>query len=187
MSRNVSEAAQGSGEINSNIARLAQAAQGTTRGAADTRKASQHMVQTSALLCRQIEKFKIGRRDPRMVVALPVQLTGTDAGGRHLDQQVMTINISRRGALLKDIQGTLRRDDTICLARLHKKEHFRVAWVGGKDTAEAGHIGVAPVDPKTSSWDDVLEKMALPEGETAGATAISGQRSKTARAGASVT
>jgi len=44
MSRNVSEAAQGSGEITSNIAGVAEAAQGTTRGATDTQKASQQLV-----------------------------------------------------------------------------------------------------------------------------------------------
>jgi methyl-accepting chemotaxis protein len=184
MSRNVTEAARGSGEINSNIARLAQAAQGTTRGAAETRKASQRMVETSALLCQQIEKFKIGRRDQRMVAALPVRVTGIDDSGRSLDQQVMTINISRHGALLNDIHGMLRRDDKITLARLHKKEQFRVAWVGKKDTPEAGHVGVAPVDPNTSFWDDVLEKMAPSEREEANTYATTEQRSKTTHAGA---
>jgi methyl-accepting chemotaxis protein len=37
MSRNVGEAAQGSGEITSNIAGVAQAAESTSRGASDTR------------------------------------------------------------------------------------------------------------------------------------------------------
>src|ERR1700732_1732793 len=40
------------------------------------------------------------RRDPRIDLALPVLLTGTDVSGRPLDQRVMTVNISRRGALL---------------------------------------------------------------------------------------
>ena len=46
MSRNVSEAAQGSGEITSNIAGVAQAAESTSRGAGDTQKASQQLVET---------------------------------------------------------------------------------------------------------------------------------------------
>lgn len=184
MSRNVSEAARCSGEINSNIAQLAQAAQGTMRGATETRKAAQGMVETSALLCQQIEKFKIGRRDARMVVALPVRITGVDDSGRSLDQQVMTINISRRGALLNDIHGTLRRDDKLYLARNHKKEQFRVAWVGKKDTPEAGHVGVAPINPKTSFWDDVLEKMAPSQQGEAIAFTGTGERSKTTHAGA---
>jgi methyl-accepting chemotaxis protein len=59
MSRNVSEAAQGSSEITSNIAGVAQAAESTSRGAGDTQKASQQLVETSAELRRLVEQFKI--------------------------------------------------------------------------------------------------------------------------------
>jgi len=182
MARNVSEAAQSSGEIDNSIAGVAQAAESTMRGATGTQEASKQLVQTSTLLRGQIDQFKIGRRDFRLAGTVPVQLTGTDVGGRLLDQNVMTINISRRGALLKDIHGTLKRGSTITLARLNKKEDFRVAWAGEKGTPRAGQAGVAPIDPKTSFWDDVLE-MASPEGEKAGASAAGRQRSKTARAG----
>ena len=72
----------------------------------------------------------------------------------------MTVNISRRGALLDGIHGMLRLGDKISLARLHKKEEFRVAWVGGENTPAAGQIGVAAVDPNTSFWDEVLEATA---------------------------
>ncbi|MGA9389547.1 MAG: MCP four helix bundle domain-containing protein, partial [Candidatus Sulfotelmatobacter sp.] len=46
MARNVSEAAHGSGEITSNIAGVAQAAESTSRGANDTQKAAQQLVET---------------------------------------------------------------------------------------------------------------------------------------------
>jgi len=59
MSRNVSEAAHGSGEITSNIAGVAQAAESTSRGATDTQKAAQQLVETSAELRRLVEQFKI--------------------------------------------------------------------------------------------------------------------------------
>jgi hypothetical protein len=100
------------------------------------------------------------RRDPRIDLALPVLLTGTDVSGRPLDQRVMTVNISRRGALLEGIHGMLEPGNKISLARLHKKGQFRVTWVGGKDTSAAGQIGVAAVDPNTSFWDEVLEATA---------------------------
>jgi len=100
------------------------------------------------------------RRDPRIDLALPVLLTGTDVSGRPLDQRVITVNISRRGALLDGIHGMLGQGDKISLTRLHKKEEFRVAWVGGEDTPAAGQIGVAAVDPNTSFWDEVLEATA---------------------------
>jgi methyl-accepting chemotaxis protein len=59
MARNVSEAAHGSGEITSNIAGVAEAAESTSRGATDTQKAAQQLVQTSAELRHLVEQFKI--------------------------------------------------------------------------------------------------------------------------------
>jgi hypothetical protein len=100
------------------------------------------------------------RRDPRIDLALPVLLSGTDVSGRPLDQRVMTINISRRGALLEGIHGMLQLGDTVSLSRLHKKEQFRVAWVGADDTPAAGQIGVAAVDPNSTFWSEVLEATA---------------------------
>jgi methyl-accepting chemotaxis protein len=64
MARNVSEAAKGSGEITFNIAGVAQAAESTSRGAGDTQKAAQQLVQTSAELRRLVEQFKIDAGSP---------------------------------------------------------------------------------------------------------------------------
>ena len=63
MSRNVSEAAHGSGEITGNIAGVAEAAQSTTRGACDTQKAAQQLVATSAQLRLLVEQFKTGENN----------------------------------------------------------------------------------------------------------------------------
>lgn len=100
------------------------------------------------------------RRDPRIDLALPVMLTGTDVSGRPLDQRVMTVNISRCGALLEGSRGMLRVGDIVFLARLNKKESFRVVSVGDDDSPAAGQIGVTAVDPNTSFWSEVLEATA---------------------------
>ena len=65
MARNVSEAARGSSEITSNIAGVAQAAESTSRGATDTQKAAQRLVETSAELRHLVEQFKINGNDNR--------------------------------------------------------------------------------------------------------------------------
>jgi|SRR5271166_1369157 len=96
------------------------------------------------------------RRDPRVQIALPVLLSGADVTGRPLDQRVMTINISRRGALLEGIHGILGTGDEISLARGDKREQFLVAWVGGQDSP-GDQIGVTALDPNTSFWGEVLE------------------------------
>jgi len=59
MSRNVSDAAHSSGEITSNIAGVAQAAESTSRGANDTQKAAEKLVETSTRLRQLVEQFKI--------------------------------------------------------------------------------------------------------------------------------
>ncbi len=97
------------------------------------------------------------RRDPRIDIALPVLLSGTDVSGRPLDQRVITINISRRGALLEGVHGMLNLGDDVFLARLQKKEQFNVAWVGAEGSSGEGQIGVAALDPNTTFWDEVLE------------------------------
>jgi methyl-accepting chemotaxis protein len=63
MSRNVSEAAHGSGEITSNIGGVAEAADSTSRGAADTQKAAQELVQMSSQLSGLVEQFKLSVSD----------------------------------------------------------------------------------------------------------------------------
>jgi hypothetical protein len=79
----------------------------------------------------------------------------------------MTVNISRRGALLDGVHGMLGQGDIISLARGRKKEQFRVARVGGEGTPAEGQIGVAAVDPNTSFWDEVLEATSESGLETA--------------------
>ncbi|HTR23434.1 MAG TPA: hypothetical protein VMI10_05575 [Terriglobales bacterium] len=103
------------------------------------------------------------RRDTRVDAALPVLLSGTDTNGRPLSQRVMTVNISRRGALLEGIHGELKFGDKISLMRSGKKEEFRVAWVRDADTPEGARIGVAAVDQNTTFWDSALEDLAAKE------------------------
>jgi hypothetical protein len=123
---------------------------------------------TSEQFLNDLRAQRLGkRRDPRIDIALPVLLTGTDVRGRPLDQRVMTINISRRGALLDGVHGLLGQGATITLTRGQKREQFSVAWVGADETPAAGQIGVAAVDPNTSFWNEVLEATAQSGLETA--------------------
>ncbi len=108
-----------------------------------------------------LRRQRLGNRsEARIDIALLALLTGTDGSGRPLDQRVMTVNVSRLGAQLQGIHGTLGPGDSISLARSHKKEEFRVAWAGEKDTPGEGRIGVAALDPNTTFWDEVLKAAA---------------------------
>jgi methyl-accepting chemotaxis protein len=59
MTRNVKNAARGSGDITGRITAMAQAAESTSRGASDTQKAAQELVQMSAQLRSLVGQFKI--------------------------------------------------------------------------------------------------------------------------------
>jgi methyl-accepting chemotaxis protein len=63
MSRNVTEAAKGSGEILQNIEGVATAADGTTRGAQDAQKSAQQLSLMSSELRGLVGRFKLGDRE----------------------------------------------------------------------------------------------------------------------------
>jgi hypothetical protein len=93
----------------------------------------------------------------RYTMAVPVKLKATDVNGVVLEQEVVTIDVSKRGALLKGIRGALRTGDRVSLARQNKVEQFQIAWVGAENTERRGQNGIAAVDPASSFWSDVLE------------------------------
>ena len=118
---------------------------------------------------RDLRAQRLGNRlDARIEIAVPVLLAGMDVKGRPLDQRVMTVNISRRGALLEGIHGMLREGDKISLTRGRKKEEFLVAWVAEDKSAAGARIAVTALDPNSSFWDDVLP--ASSEAGTKGAS-----------------
>ena len=157
MTRNATEAASGAGDISDNIGRVAQAANGTSSRAQESEKAAQELATIADELSKLMAQFKIERRDPRIAVSLPVRLTATDVSGVALDQEVTTINVSRRGALLRGIRGQLRAGNRISLSRLQRNEEFQVEWAGEANTADAGQIGVSAVNSASSFWNDVVD------------------------------
>jgi len=96
------------------------------------------------------------RRDPRIATKQEVRIAGIDANGRPLLQAATTRNISRQGALLEGIQGTLKPGEIISVTYKNNKARFRVAWVGAPGTDRAGQIGVQSVDPSKCLWDATI-------------------------------
>jgi len=157
MTRNASEAADGAGDILTNIGEVAQAAEGTLMRAQASEKAAQEMNSIAAELTNLMRRFKIERNDRRFEVALPVSLAAVDAKGRPLEQEIKTMNVSSKGALLTGVRGKLREGSQVSLARADKMEQFRVQWVAGENSPKAGQVGVSAVDPDTSFWKDVVD------------------------------
>ena len=158
MTRNANEAAAGAGDISANIGAVAEAAEGTLARAQDSQKAAQEMAAIATQLSRLMKQFKVERQDRRTEISLPVQLTASDNQGNPSDQQVTTIDVSPRGALLRGIVGKLRLGDQVHLARRGKREPFLIAWVGETNTPQAGQIGVTAINPDSVFWNDAIEK-----------------------------
>jgi methyl-accepting chemotaxis protein len=168
MTRNASEAASGAGNISTSIGGVAQAAEGTSTRARDSEKAAHELASVAAELNVLMRQFKIERRDPRIDMSLPVRLIATDVSGAALDQEVITVNISRQGALLSGVRGRLRMGSNISLARQHRREEFRVEWVGEENSVRTNQIGVSALNSASSFWSDVLGEH--PESGRASAT-----------------
>jgi methyl-accepting chemotaxis protein len=163
MTRNATEAASGAGSISTSIAGVAKAADGTSTRAQESEKAAKDLAAIAAELSVLMRQFKIERRDARIDMSLPVRLIATDINGAALEEDVTTINISRRGALLRGIRGKLRVGSKVSLARQHRQEEFHVEWVGEGNTLRTGQIGVSALNSTSSFWNDVLGEQSESE------------------------
>jgi methyl-accepting chemotaxis protein len=168
MTRNAGEAASGAGDISVNIGGVAKAADGTLAQAQESQKAAQDLASVATELGTLMRQFKIERNDRRFKVAVPVKLQVFDANGNAAEQEVMTADVSRRGAYLRGVRGRFHVNDVVSLARLQKVEQFLVAWVGEERTARAGAIGVSAVEADTAFWHDVIERESQNELAVAG-------------------
>jgi methyl-accepting chemotaxis protein len=155
MTRNAGEAATGAGDISGNIERVAQAAKGTSTQAQESEKAAQELASIAGELSRLMRQFKIERRDARLDLSLPVRLIATDINGVALDQEVLTVNISRRGASLEGVRGEIPIGSQVTLARLNRREEFRVEWARAGESGHSGQIGVSAIK-SDSFWEDVI-------------------------------
>lgn len=90
------------------------------------------------------------RRDPRIQARLEVRIAGIDVHGRPLLQAATTGNISRRGALLQGMQGTLKPGEVISVTYKKNKARFRVAWVILRDISVGGCFVDMPTLPPES-------------------------------------
>jgi methyl-accepting chemotaxis protein len=157
MTRNASEAAISAGDISVNIGAVAQTAEGTLSQAKESQKAAQEMASIACHLSSLMKQFKIERQDRRTKISLPVHLSATDIRDRPLEQDVMTVDISQRGVLLRGIKGRLCLGGRISLARLNKREPFLIAWVGEENTPRADQIGLSAIDPNSTFWNDAID------------------------------
>jgi hypothetical protein len=119
------------------------------------------------------------RRDKRTAAVFPIRLWGMDANGRPFIEAATTLNVSRRGVLLRDVPaksvgeallrdvpgrlagGALLRDvpaklavgAVIGLTYKQQKYKFRVIWVGKTGTSDAANVGLQSLEFGEWIWD----------------------------------
>lgn len=125
MTRNTGDAANGAGNISVNIGGVAKAAAATLSRAQASQKAAEELMSIATQLSGLMRQFKIERSDRRIDISLPVHLAAIDMNGTPLDQQVVTVNVSRKGALLKGVRGKLALDGRVSLTRSQENRRVR--------------------------------------------------------------
>jgi hypothetical protein len=93
------------------------------------------------------------RIEPRLDVQVPVRIFGTDSTGAVFSQKVVTVNISRLGVELAEVQPQLALNEIIGLTYASNRVHFRVKWIGQPGSPKAGHVGLLNVAPEKPLWD----------------------------------
>ncbi len=104
----------------------------------------------------------MGRRvQPRMQIAVPVRIFGTDSRGQVFSEKALTVDVSRTGAELAEVRPELALDEIIGLTYGKNRVHFRVKWIGRAGTPRAGHVGLLNISPEKPLWDFTLPPSAV--------------------------
>jgi hypothetical protein len=103
-----------------------------------------------------MQQFKIERSDPRIDAVVSVRLIATDINGQPLDQEVTTVNVSRKGARLRGVHGKLRLGARVSLTYMNKVEQFLIVSAGKANTPEADEISLSAENSATVFWNDVI-------------------------------
>lgn len=88
------------------------------------------------------------RREQRLVIDLPVKVSGFDANNNPFTQECRTVDISRYGCRLSWLACVRGPGDTVEVRYGKERARFRVCWVGEKGTPREGHIGLRVLENK---------------------------------------
>ena len=109
---------------------------------------------TSPRWCRVSKVLKTApiRNEVRVPAILPVRIYGIDAAGKAFNTVAHTLNVSKSGALLANVDTPLNVGDVIGVQKGVYKGKFRVVWVGRKATPAQGNVGIICVEGPRNIW-----------------------------------
>ncbi len=96
--------------------------------------------------------WRINRRENRVATDIRVKVCGVDQNGQKFVQSARAVDISRSGARLDGVGYVAQPGQIIEVKRFWHSAQFRVLWVGGAGTPEAGQVGTFSLNPKKNVW-----------------------------------
>src|SRR5579883_1395924 len=93
------------------------------------------------------------RREDRISVILPVRIFGIDSQGKPFNIRTETVDVTRLGARLHNVNCFSKAGEVVGLQYEEKKARFRVCWVGLPGTPKEGDIGVQLMESDRPIWD----------------------------------
>lgn len=88
------------------------------------------------------------RREPRVVVSIPVRVSGIDRGGNPFSQTAQTVDVSRTGARISGVRCLRETGEMVTLQCGTRSARFMVVWIGRPGSPEEGQFGVKALEPE---------------------------------------
>lgn len=92
------------------------------------------------------------RNEVRIPAVLPVRIYGIDANEKAFNTTAHTLNVSKSGALLANVDIPLNIGDVVGVQKGVYKGKFKVVWVGRKASSSQGQLGICCVDGPRNIW-----------------------------------
>jgi hypothetical protein len=96
------------------------------------------------------------RREPRVRIAVRVQISGRDAQYEEYSEKVLAMNLSRHGALLWGVQAELEPGDILSLSYGQRSAQCRIVWVLDEARGTGSHVAVRLLQNQDCPWEEAL-------------------------------
>ena len=96
------------------------------------------------------------RREPRVRIAVRVQISGRDAQYEEYSEKVLAMGLSRHGALLWGVQAELEPGDILSLSYGQHSAQFQIVWVLDEARGTGSQVAVRLLQNQECPWEEVL-------------------------------
>ena len=96
------------------------------------------------------------RGEPRVRIAVRVQISGMDAMFEEYSEKVLAMNLSRHGARLWGVQAELEPGDVLTLRYGQRSAQFRIVWVLDEARGTGCKVAVRLLQNQDCPWEEAL-------------------------------